>query len=78
MSTRAGYAVTIRAFIPVAQSDLHQHAKALAEINEAKTLASGMIKPGEVVSADAMFRRMEVEQFDVKPVSRRAKEDNAP
>lgn len=78
MSTRSGYAVTIRGFIPVVPSDLPEHGKAIAEINEAKILATGTIgaiNPDDVMSADPMFRRMTVESFEVKPVTRRGKEE---
>lgn len=76
MTTRSGYAVTIRGFIQVVPSDLALHGEVLAEITEAKKIADeegDILAPDPRPSADAMLRRMEIEQFDVKPVTRRAK-----
>lgn len=70
MTTRSGYAVTIRAFIPVDPSDLDGHAKVLEAIREARTPSGD---PDNGAGPNQMFGLMEVEQFDVKPVTRRAK-----
>lgn len=91
MTTRSGYAVTIRGFIPVDPSDLDGHAKVLEAIREAKQAPAPLIdvpvvikKEGDVeepfdmsASADKMFAVMEVETFDVRPVTRRAKGEGA-
>lgn len=74
MTTRSGYAVTIRGFIPVDPANLADHGKAIAEVNDAKALATGAFALDESPSADAMFCRMLIETFDVKPVTRRAKD----
>ena len=75
MTTRSGYAVTIKAFIPIDPSNLTGHGVAISEINAAKALATGAFDSADKPSADNMFSRMEVEAFEVKPVSRRAKSE---
>lgn len=69
MASASGYAVLIRAFIPIDPADLGAHEKVLAAIREAKT-PSG---PPNTTGADPMFGLMQVEAFEVRPVSRRAK-----
>lgn len=71
MTTRSGYAVTIRGFLPVDPSDLDQHEKVLAAIREARS-PSG---PPNTTGADPMLGWMEVEVFEVRPVTRRGKEE---
>lgn len=71
MTTRSGYAVTIRGFIPVDPSDLDQHAMVIEAIREARTPLGD---PDNGAGPNQMFSIMEVETFDVKPVTRRAKD----
>lgn len=73
MTTRSGYAVTIRGFIPVDPSDLADHGEVIAAITAAKALATSAYEIGETPSADAMIKQMEVETFEVRPITRREK-----
>lgn len=68
MATRSGYSVTIRGFVPVDPKDLDKHSAALAALTRAKTPATAEV--GESPT-DALFKLMELEEFDVKPVQRR-------
>lgn len=72
MANKVGYLVSIKGFIPVDQSDIDGHAKALAAILTAVSPPAEPIVPTNDPMA-SMFNLMEIETFDVKPVSRRAK-----
>jgi hypothetical protein len=72
-TTRSGYAIKITGFVPTDPKDLAGHRKILDAIDEAMKIPTE-----DANTADALFRLMEIEQFDVKPVTRRAKgEDEA-
>lgn len=66
MALRSGYSITIKAFVAVDPADLVNHQAALAALNAAKAREDG--------AADALFKLMEVETFDVRPVQRRGEQ----
>lgn len=68
---RSGYLVTIRGFIEVNPGNLDDHSKVLAEINEARSCATGAYEVDEKPTTDKMFARMTTEKFDVRPIQRR-------
>ena len=69
MTTRSGYYVVIKGFIPTDPADLDGLAEVLASIREARTPFGEVNTDG----AERMFDLMEMELFEVRPVSRRAK-----
>lgn len=72
MTTRSGYAVVIRGFVPIDPKDLVKHRQALDAIDLA-TKAPSTAEPG-TSTTDALFKLMEVEEFQVKPVQRRGEQ----
>lgn len=70
MTTRSGYAIRIVGFVPTDPKDLAGHRAILEAIDLATKNPAG----AEGSTTDALFRLMEVEAFDVKPVTRRAKD----
>lgn len=71
MTTRSGYAITIKGFLPVDPKDLAGHRKALDAIDMATKSPSGA---DEGQTTDALFRLLKVEEFSVKPVQRRGEQ----
>lgn len=69
---RSGYAITIKGFVWVDQKDLADHRTVLDAISLAFPESSNVASnPGP------MFARMDIEDFVVRPVQRRAKEGGA-
>lgn len=66
MSARSGYSIVIRAFVAVDPANLADHSATIADIHEAMRVAPEGGKSEGAATADKMFRRMEVEQFDVR------------
>lgn len=70
MTTRSGYAIRIVGFVPTDPKDLAGHRAILEAIDLATKNPAGE----EGSTTDALFQLMEIETFDVKPVTRRAKD----
>lgn len=71
MATRSGYLVKITGFVPVDPTDLDKHRDALAALTLAKNPATAEV--GESPT-DALFKLLEIETFDVRPVQRRGEQ----
>lgn len=72
MATRSGYTILIKGFVPVDPKDLSAHRRALDAIDLA-TKSPSAAEEGKTTT-DALFRLMEVETFDVRPVQRRGEQ----